>query len=305
MSCRLKDYHKEGVPLRKSIDIVLGILENTQSITSRVRKDFSTENLIARNLESLGLLVKTHPPASPEVTPKGGTLVLSKRPYLEIKHSYLHIKMGRFVLLKAIRDSDWACFKQFFYARFIELSKKIAKKKDIRTFIRKKYYPQYNEVNFYHWYRLHLSFIKETNVMNILQSDATFSETRFEILDPYSENFSANIFFGDIYDVPDKDQIINIIEKALVIYVNNLSNGSRIGYCETLKTIMQVLLLSSNMFMNELNLSDYAIDYIRRIGAGFMRSNYPILTGGRGFIDRKRVNQVSFRLFSLPSSYFR
>ena len=308
MSCRLKDYYKEGIPFEKSIDIVLGILDNVQSSVSRVRKDYTTENLIARNLESLGLLIKTHPPASPEVTPRGGTLVLSKRPYLitKIVNPEVHAKIRRFILLKAIRDSDWECFKRFYTGPYIEFFDAIKnREKGIRNIIRKKYYSQYKEGNFNHWYMLHLSFIRETDAENILQLDDSLIESKFSLLNPYSEKFSIKEFFGHNYRISTLSDIEEIIQEAIAIYVENLSSGSSIGYCETLKTIIQILLLNSNMFVNELDLSDYAIEYMRKHGVGFMRSNYPILTGGRGFIDRKRVDPVSFILFHLPSSYFR
>jgi len=301
MSCRLKDYHKEGVPLNKSMEIISGLLDKKKAIVENVLRDFSSLNLISRNLESLGFLRYTHPPAAPEVTLRGGTLVFSRRPYLfsKLKQGSVPIKMGRFVLLKAIRDSDWECFKEFYSARFVGISLKHKTEKAIREVIRKRYYPQFSQMNFYHWYRLHVSFVEETGAKKVMEGNGNFEEGKFSLLDPYSEVFSASTFFGRRLRQATPSELEGIVEEALSLYVRNLLGASSIGHCETLKSIIQILLLDANLFEGELQLSDKVISILRKKKISFMRSNYPTITEGRGLIDRSRTEQTSFKLFSL------
>ncbi len=301
MSCRLKDYHKEGVSLDKSMKIILGLLDKERNIVNKILRDFSSLNLIARNLESLGFLKYTHPPAAPEVTLRGGTLVLSRRPYLlsKLRQGFVPIEMGRFVLLKAVRDSDWECFKEFYSARFVGISPKHKTEKTVREVIRKRYYPQFSQMNFYHWYRLHLAFVEETGAKKVLEDKGNFEEGKFSLLDPYSEVFSASAFFGRPLRQPTPSELEGVVEEALSLYVRNLLGASSIGHCETLKSIIQILLLDANLFEDELQLSDKVISMLRKKKISFMRSNYPTITEGRGLIDRSRTEQTSFKLFSL------
>lgn len=306
MSCRLKDYHKEGVPLDKSMKIISGLLDKQKSTVNEVLRDFSSLNLISRNLESLGFLKYTHPPAAPEVTLRGGTFVLSRRPYLlsKLTQSSVSIEMGRFVLLKAVRDVDWKCLKEFYLARFVNISTERKTEKAIRESIRKHYYPHFSQMNFYHWYRLHVSFVEEIQAKKVLKGTGVFSERKFSLLDPYSEVFSTSVFFGRLLRQPTQDELEGIVDEALSLYVRNFLRASSIGHCETLKSIIQILLLGANLFERELQLSDKVISMLREKKVSFMRSNHPTLTEGRGFIDRSRREQTSFKLFSIAQATF-
>lgn len=306
MSCRLKDYHKEGVPLKKCMMIISGLLDKEKEIIDKVLRDFSSLNLISRNLESLGYLKYTHPPAAPEITLRGGTLVLSRRPYLrsKIHKKSVPIEIGRFVLLKAVRDSDWPCFKEFYCAKFRGISEKHKTAKAIREFIRKQYYPHFSQTNFYHWYRLHESLVEETGAKRVLEESGNFEERRFSLLDPYSEVFSSSKFFGKRLRKPTIGELEKIVHEALSVYRKNLLESSHIGHCETLKSIIQILLLDADLFEGELQLSDKVISILSKRKISFMRSNYPTITEGRGLIDRRRTTPASFKLFSLAQATF-
>lgn len=306
MSCRLKDYHKEGVSLDKSMKIISGLLDKEENIVKKVLRDFSSLNLIARNLESLGFLKYTHPPAAPKVTLKGGTLVLPRRPYLssKLRQTSVPTKIGRFILLKAIRDSDWKCFKEFYLARFVEISPNLKTEKEKRESIRRRYYPQFSDINFYHWYRLHLSFIDETGARKVLGDGSDFQKDRFTTLDPYSLAFSPSQFFDEHLKRPSIGKLDQIVRKALSLYIENFLESSFIGHCETLKSIIQILLLDIDLFEDELRLSDAVITLLRKRGISFLRSNQPILTEGRGLIDRSRTTPASFKLFSIAQATF-
>lgn len=306
MSCRLKDYYKEGVPLDKSMQIISGLIDKERDIVNKVQKDFSSLNLISRNLESLGFLKYAHPPAAPEVTLRGGTLVLSRRSYLisKLRIESVPIEMGRFVLLKAVRDSDWECFKEFFSAMFIDVPGNLNTEKTIREYIHNRYYRRFSKVNFYHWYRLHVSLIEETGATTVLERKGDSKKGILSLLDPYSEVFSPTEFFAKRLKQPTLGELKAIVEEALSIYNSNLLGPSFIGHCETLKSIIQILLLNVNLFEDELRLSDKVISILRKKRVSLMRSNLPTLTDGRGLIDRSRTQQTSFKLFSLAQATF-
>lgn len=299
MSCRLKDYYKEGVPLDESFKIIMGLLDNEKAIIDKVLHDFSKLNLISRNLESLGFLNYTHPPAAPEVTRKGGTLVLSKRSYIypKLERKSVPMEMGRFVLLKAVRDADWECFKEFYAAKFFYVPKNLATKRAIEDYIRRNYYPQFSEGNMKHWYRLHSSLVEQISANNVLKG-RSLDEELFNSLDPYSEGFDAARFFVRPLGQPTMSKLSHIVDDALSIYKEALLGSSLVGHCETLKTVIQILLLNSDLFEGELRLSERVIKILKTREVGLMRSNYPTLTDGRGLIDSRGAEQTSFKLFS-------
>jgi hypothetical protein len=298
MSCRLKDYYKEGVPLEKSMRIVSGLIDQEADVIDKVIKDYSSMNLISRNLESLGFLEFAHPPAAPIVTIRGGTLILSGRPFTTSKlaHPVAH-EMARFVLLKAIRDTDWDCFREFFAARFINLPRELRTKKAIMDHLRKLYYPQFSAGNMNHWYGLHLSFVSETCTEVLSRRGNVGGELEF--LDPYDEKFAAKDFFARPLREPTEVELRGVVEKALSIYKNYLLGSASVGYSETLKTIIEALLLGTGLFESELRLSQRVMNLLKKKGVSLMRSNYPMLTGGRGFVDYRGNEQTSFKLFSL------
>jgi hypothetical protein len=301
MSCRLKDYYKEGVPLDESVRIVSGLIEQETNIARLVLRDYSKQNLIARNLESLGFLKYAHPPSAPEVTVRGGTLVLAGRPYVlsKLKQKSVPRDIARFVLLKAICDADWECFTQFFTARFINLPRSITGKKEIMHFIRERYYPHFSEKgNMPHWYGLHLSFARETGVDRFAEGKNEISRT-LALLDPYVETFGAAKFFARALRKPTKSELGGVVEEALSIYRENLLGSSSVGYCETLKTIIEMLLLDSNLFEAELELSKDVISILKKERVDLMRSSMPALTEGYGFIDGRRLELTSYKLFTL------
>jgi hypothetical protein len=299
MSCKLKDYYKEGVPLDKSYKIILGLLDKEKATVKDVLRDFSTLNLIARNLESLGFLKYTHPPAAPEVTRKGGTLVLSQRSYIysRLKRQTVPNEMGRFVLLKSVRDADWECFKEFYVANF-NVPKSLTTKKAIKEYIRRNYYPQFTPGNMNHWYGLHSSLIRWTNADKALNGQRP-DERFFNSLDPYREDFKTERFFARTLDQPTLSELSGIVDEALSIYKDELLGSYSVGHCETLKTVIQILLLDASLFEDELRLSEKVIRILKDQNIGLFRSNYPVLTDGRGLIDRRGNVQMSFKLFSL------
>ena len=299
MSRKLKDYYKEGVRLEKSMEIILGLLDNEKEVVDKILRDWSVYNSIARNLESLGFINYTHPPAAPQVTRRGGTLILSKRPYINprLKHRSIPTEMGRFVMLKAIRDADWECFKEFYVARFFRVPNDLTTKIAIRKYIRRNYYPQFTEINMEHWYGLHFSVVEQLNADKVLEG-RSFKEGFFDMMDPYSEGFDPIRFFGRSLKLPTMDTLTIIIEEALLIYRNELLGESLVGHCETLKTLIQILLLDADMFEDELRLSEKVIKILKDDGISLMRSNFPTLTDGRGMIDSRGNEQTNFKLFS-------
>jgi hypothetical protein len=89
------------------------------------------------------------------------------------------------------------------------------------------------------------------------------------------------------------------MEKALSIYENELLGPSFVGRCETLKTIVQILLLDAGLFEDEFRLSENMIRLMKNRRISLMRSNYPILTEGRGLITNIGNEQMSYKLFTL------
>jgi hypothetical protein len=301
MSCRLKDYYKEGVPLGESIKIVLELIEQQTDLMNLSLRDYSRQNLIARNLESLGFLEYTHPPSAPEVTVRGGTLVLAGRPYVlsRLKHKSVPLDVARFVLLKAIYDADWECFQQFFAARFMNLPTYITEKKDIMHFIRERYYPHFSERgNMPHWYGLHLSFARQTGVDRFAKGGKEISET-LASMDPYAETFGAADFFATALQKPTTSELEVIVERALSIYSENLLGSSSVGYCETLKTVIEALLLDCDLFEAEYKLSRDVISILKKKSVDLVRSSLPSLTEGHGFVDGRRLEPTSYKLFTL------
>jgi len=300
MACILKDYYKEGVPLGDSTKIVLGLLDNDKVIVDEILRDYSRFRLIAKNLESLGFLIHTHAPAAPEVTVRGGTLVLSKRPYIpRLRRESVPTEIGRFVLLKAVRDADWQCFREFYIARFVNIPQSLTKETKIKDSIRVNYYPQYLPGNMDHWYGLHLSLVKEINAEKVLGRQENIRDESLKLLDPYCRGFQAKSFFNRPLQQPTFRRLEDIVDKALAICKNELLGSSYVGHCETLKTLIQIFMLNADLFEDELGLSEKIIRILKDRNVGLLRSNYSILTDGRGFIDDRGTEQLSFKLFSL------
>lgn len=299
MSCVLKDYYKEGVPLEESMKIILGLIECNADVVEKVMKDYSKLNLISRNLESLGFLENVHPPAAADVTVRGGTLVLSKRSYIvsEIDQLSVSHEMARFVLLKAIRDADWECFKEFSVALLANPPSELKTHKAKSDYVREKFYPQFSPGNMRHWYPLHMSFLAETGIGKL--SENMGFPTQLNSLDPYADNFAIEKFFSRSLKRPSEIELRRSVEKALEIYEKNLLVSAVVGHSETLKTITEILLLDAGLFDTELRLSEGAIAILKKKGVGLMRSNYPMLTEGRGFVDSKGREQTSFKLFTI------
>jgi hypothetical protein len=250
----------------------------------------------------VGFLNYTHPPAGPEVTTRGGTLILATRPYIysELKHGLAFIpnEMARFVLLKAIRDSDWMCFREFYVASE-NIPQQLTTEAAKREHIRRKYYPQYSAANMIHWYKLHLSFLKETRAEEVLKRQNSLSEDSFNLLDPYCEGFRPTRFFDRNLLQPKLHELNEILDKALSIYKDKLLGASFVGRCETLKTIVQILMLDNGLFEDEINLSREIIRLFKDRNISLMRSNSPVLTEGRGLIADMGNEQMSFKLFGL------
>jgi|SRR5271157_3733994 len=298
MSCRLKDYYKEGVPLEESIRVILGLLDQETDVSKLVLRDYSKQNLIARNLESLGFLKYAHPPSAPEVTVRGGTLVISSRPYIvsRLREKSVVHDIARYVLLRAVRDVDWDCFVQFIAALFVKPYDQLARNKEKREFIRTKYYPHFARTNMLHWYGLHLSIAQETGIDKLMSLQDNI-DTALTFADPYSESFNISGFFRRTLGKPSGDNLNAIVNEALSIYKENLLGTSSTGYCETLKTIVEALLLDHGTFENELKLSASIIKVFRKKGIDLIRSNVPALTEGHGLVDCRGTESTSYKIF--------
>lgn len=270
--CNLAQYYGDHVSIFK-FSSTLGELWNKKlpALKDITRKDY-WKKVCMWNMASLGFVLGNSP------TPRGISFHACS---LLSEHSKInnntHNAMLRFIILKAMADTDRDCFFQLWY------DAEISGITDYEE-IRKTFFSRDQPANFRHRYRFHRLLAEETNLLNVAR--IKFLELGhlpdIGFLNPYEDCFLKDEFL----EVKLTEPSIQVLKQTLndsVLQYYNLISQEKFGFSEILKTILQCLLLNKNLYCSEQSLSKWVLENGGDCGCMFYKSSKPVLRMGRGF----------------------
>jgi len=295
VKCQLKDYYKDGVSIPKFLDLLEAFYYGREISSSANIKKWELPYL-KKNMWVLGFFEGVPSSGLYGISPRGLSLLSCRtlRTH-KIISSEIENEMARFVLLKAIADIDWDCFSTLLIEHYIN-------GKPPRE-IRRLYFPYDKGQNFSHRWGFHRKILEEIDFPSVIRR-FTFplNHDTVSALNPYSENFDASIFFNKKLSTASTENLRTVLLKSIKIYSKFFRKDFPFAYCEVLKTIIQSILLSRNLFLNEPALCKVLIHQMISMKIPLHRSSKGIATTGRGFYVWKEGRGVSYIFFEVPNT---
>lgn len=289
--CQLRDYYKDGVSIPKFLDVLEAFYYGREVSPSIKKWELP---YIKKNLWTLGFFEGVPSSSSYGISPRGLSLLcLRILKNHKIVSTQVENDMARFILLKSIADIDWDCFSTLLIEHY-------ANGKAPRE-IRSLYFPYDKGENFSHRWGFHRKILEQIGLPKVIHRLPLSSYREIiSSINPYSENFQANIFYDKTLSKVSMNSLKCILQKSLSIYSKLYKKDFPFAYSEVLKTIIQSILLSRNLFLNESALCRALIHQMTCMKIPLHRSSKEIAITGRGFYIWKEGHGTFYVFFEFP-----